>query len=174
MGDEVPDPEKGEERGGESHGGGRSEDGAKPGIRREPSFSRWCNDDGIELPGSPPEGSDPMSSSAGEESDEFELPLLQHDGSRRSPEEDRLVPNSFRQRSMHLNASFALGEDGHGNGRKYIPMDVENGGGLSHSDSRTKLDADGEYGHGTLSAAVVLKTLFYVLVWYTFSTCLTL
>ncbi|MQL75433.1 hypothetical protein Taro_007836 [Colocasia esculenta] len=164
-------PDKGEELGGENNG---SQDGAKPGIRREPSFSGWCNEDGIERPGSLPEGSEPRSSGGGEESEEFELPLLPQDGSRRSPEEDRQVPNSFRQRSMHLSALFAIGEDGHGNGRKYVPMDVENGSGLSHSGSRAKLEADGEYGQGTLSAGVVLKTLFYVLAWYAFSTCLTL
>lgn len=43
------------------------------GIRREPSFSRWCRD-----PSAAPASNDPAAAatSDGEDSDEFELPLL--------------------------------------------------------------------------------------------------
>uniref|UniRef100_A0A1D1ZIQ0 Putative sugar phosphate/phosphate translocator At1g06470 n=1 Tax=Anthurium amnicola TaxID=1678845 RepID=A0A1D1ZIQ0_9ARAE len=176
MGDSGPDPEKGDGRGEEADEGRGGLDRPRTGLRREPSFSRWCGEDGIERPpGFPPESSEAKSGGGGDETDEFELPLLQEGGSGRGgPEADRQAHNGFRQRSMHLNASFALDGDGNGNGKKYAPLDIESGGVMSHSDSRAKLEADGEYGQSTLSAAVVLKTLSYILLWYTFSTSLTL
>jgi solute carrier family 35 protein C2 len=77
----------------------------------------------------------------------------------------------FRQRSMH-----APDLD-----RK--AFDVENppatpsaaaGGGLRPSESVTKLESLERAERAALAPAVVLKTGFYILVWYTFSTCLTL
>jgi solute carrier family 35 protein C2 len=76
----------------------------------------------------------------------------------------------FRQRSMH-----ALDLD-----RK--AFDVENPpapsavcvGGLRPSESVAKLESLERAERAALAPAVVLKTAFYILVWYTFSTCLTL
>lgn len=82
-------------------------------------------------------------------------------------EEEDALPVSFRQRSMHLNASFSILGFGGGNPQGYTALAVD--GGMTHSDSRAKLEADGQHGK-----AAVLKTIFYILVWYTFSTCLTL
>ncbi|CAA6661144.1 unnamed protein product [Spirodela intermedia] len=94
-----------------------------------------------------------------------EVPLL---------EEEDAPPVTVRQRSMHLNASFSITGIGGGNPKGYtaLALAVDGGGaaaGMSHSDSRAKLEADSELGK-----AAVLKTTFYILVWYTFSTCLTL
>jgi solute carrier family 35, member C2 len=75
----------------------------------------------------------------------------------------------FRQRSM-----YAAAADPEAARR---PFDVENppgaapGGGLRPSESVTKLErAD----RTALAPAIVLRTGFYILVWYAFSTCLTL
>ncbi|KAM0931772.1 hypothetical protein ACQ4PT_000072 [Festuca glaucescens] len=76
----------------------------------------------------------------------------------------------FRQRSMH-----APDLD-----RK--AFDVENppapsavcAGGLRPSESVAKLESLERAERAALAPAVVLKTAFYILVWYTFSTCLTL
>uniref|UniRef100_A0ACD5XWD5 Uncharacterized protein n=1 Tax=Avena sativa TaxID=4498 RepID=A0ACD5XWD5_AVESA len=77
----------------------------------------------------------------------------------------------FRQRSMH-----APDPD-----RK--AFDVENppgasagvaGGGLRPSESVAKLESLERAERAALAPAILLKTGFYILVWYTFSTCLTL
>uniref|UniRef100_A0A0E0L7Z9 Sugar phosphate transporter domain-containing protein n=1 Tax=Oryza punctata TaxID=4537 RepID=A0A0E0L7Z9_ORYPU len=77
----------------------------------------------------------------------------------------------FRQRSM-----YAADPDGVGvTPRK--AFDVENppgAGGLRPSESVTKLESLERAERAALAPAVVLKTGFYILVWYAFSTCLTL
>jgi solute carrier family 35, member C2 len=75
----------------------------------------------------------------------------------------------FRQRSMHA----AAAADPEAARR---PFHVENppcsaGGGLRPSESVTKLES---LERAALAPAVVLRTGFYILVWYAFSTCLTL
>jgi solute carrier family 35, member C2 len=74
----------------------------------------------------------------------------------------------FRQRSMHADPEAAR-----------RPFDVENppapapgGGGLRPSVSVTKLESLERA--AALAPALVLRTGFYILVWYAFSTCLTL
>jgi solute carrier family 35 protein C2 len=47
-------------------------------------------------------------------------------------------------------------------------------GGLRPSESVAKLESLERAERAALAPAVVLKTGFYILVWYTFSTCLTL
>ncbi|XP_078169733.1 nucleotide/sugar transporter family protein [Carex rostrata] len=70
---------------------------------------------------------------------------------------------SFRQRSMtHSNGEVSVS-----------PFDVENGG-IRTSQSMTKLEMLEQSVHGSVDPVVVFKTVFYILVWYTFSTCLTL
>ncbi|GJN29616.1 hypothetical protein PR202_gb17859 [Eleusine coracana subsp. coracana] len=73
----------------------------------------------------------------------------------------------FRQRSMHAAADPEAARR---------PFDVENPpgsapGGLRPSESVTKLES---LERAALAPAVVLRTGFYILVWYAFSTCLTL
>ncbi|KAG2609469.1 probable sugar phosphate/phosphate translocator At1g06470 isoform X2 [Panicum virgatum] len=81
----------------------------------------------------------------------------------------------FRQRSMHAAAAAAADPEA---ARR--ALDVENspcsagaGGapGLRTSESVTKLES---LERAALAPAVVLRTGFYILVWYAFSTCLTL
>ncbi|KAJ1258070.1 hypothetical protein BS78_10G046000 [Paspalum vaginatum] len=79
----------------------------------------------------------------------------------------------FRQRSMHAAADPEAPRRG---------FDVENPpcsaavgvGGLRPSESVTKLESLERAERGALAPAVVLRTGFYILVWYAFSTCLTL
>jgi solute carrier family 35, member C2 len=81
---------------------------------------------------------------------------------------------NFRQRSMH-----AAPADPEAARRAF---DVENpppcsaaaGGGLRPSESVTKLESLERAERAALAPAVVLRTGFYILVWYAFSTCLTL
>uniref|UniRef100_K3Y426 Sugar phosphate transporter domain-containing protein n=1 Tax=Setaria italica TaxID=4555 RepID=K3Y426_SETIT len=84
----------------------------------------------------------------------------------------------FRQRSMHAAAAAADPEAAR------RALDVENppcsaGGacgapGLRPSESVTKLESLERAERAALAPAVVLRTGFYILVWYAFSTCLTL
>jgi len=86
-------------------------------------------------------------------------------------------PGYFRQRSMHAAAAAA---DPEAAARR--AFDVENppcsaggaGGGLRPSESVTKLESLERAERAALAPAVVLRTGFYILVWYAFSTCLTL
>lgn len=80
--------------------------------------------------------------------------------------------SSFRQRNNHSNSPFAVDRNVD---FKTFPFDVDIAGssGLVHSESRAKLEADGNLS-GTISAADIVRTLIFILLWYTFSTCLTL
>lgn len=68
---------------------------------------------------------------------------------------------------------------------KYVPFDIENGSETDVSLSNIRVGGPGSFGNGNtlppksktksvISAADVLKTLFLILMWYTFSTFLTL
>ncbi|CAN6444645.1 unnamed protein product [Victoria cruziana] len=111
--------------------------------------------------------------------------------------------NSFRQRSIHLNGcltgddSISAGNSGSprnnddvaGNGKKFSPFYVENDSNNRSGSPRlwvtpprersfSDFKGENEDLKGTsetnISAATVIRTLLLVLVWYTFSTCLTL
>ncbi|RWR96303.1 putative sugar phosphate/phosphate translocator [Cinnamomum micranthum f. kanehirae] len=98
-----------------------------PVLRREPSFSGWCDEDGIEHIGQLDSSAD--SSDASGEDCNFELPLLQGGGSE--------------------NESIDRGRQQFGDSEKG-PV------------------------QSSISMPTLLKILFYILAWYTFSTCLTL
>ncbi|OMO60959.1 hypothetical protein COLO4_33652 [Corchorus olitorius] len=148
------------------------------GIPREPSFSRWFDDDGtIHL-----EHLSVNTDSTVEDSD-FELP-----SPHRSESENGIVEvvrfSKFPEESMHLNGGSTM-EDIHGrasNG-KYAPFDIENESNGDLRLSNTTSDETNSTGSwkasttnskSSVSSADVLKTLFFILVWYTFSTFLTL
>ncbi|OMO61499.1 Drug/metabolite transporter [Corchorus capsularis] len=148
------------------------------GIPREPSFSRWFDDDGtIHL-----EHRSVNTDSTVEDSD-FELP-----SPHRSESENGIVEvvrfSQFPEESMHLNGGSTM-EDIHGrasNG-KYAPFDIENESNGDLRLSNTTSDETNSTGSwkasttnskSSVSSADVLKTLFFILVWYTFSTFLTL
>ncbi|XP_074571210.1 putative sugar phosphate/phosphate translocator At1g06470 [Curcuma longa] len=146
--------------------GKEEEKDLKPSLRREPSFSRWCDENGILRPSAAEDDGSPRASSAVKESEEFELPLL-HQGRPHevgSQDEGQRRTHEFRQRSM---LSGFVNKDAD----KYVPLDIENG--VHASDSTAKLESLEQSRKSPISVAVLLKTLFYILVWYTFSTCLT-
>ncbi|XP_039138669.1 probable sugar phosphate/phosphate translocator At1g06470 [Dioscorea cayenensis subsp. rotundata] len=118
-----------------------------PVLRREPSFSRWCDEEGIvrSLPGS-------RRNSTADESEDFELPLLRGDAAGSETgvgESEGQRLGGFHQ--LKVDAAF----------------DVENG-------MVEKLEALKQSARSSVSVANVIKILFFILVWYTFSTCLTL
>lgn len=79
----------------------------------------------------------------------------------------RQVSPYVRQRSAVIDVV-----EGFANGKRYVPFDVQNG--LHASQSMLKLEELERAAESSVSTLVVLKTLFYISVWYTFSTCLTL
>ncbi|KAJ8478905.1 hypothetical protein OPV22_022632 [Ensete ventricosum] len=103
-----------------------------------------------------------------EEAENVESSLIRGEGLGRDvatePESQRSP--YFRQRSA------VPGAEGKSIGKKYVPFDVVNG--LHTTQSMLKLEEVERAAESSVSKAVVLKTLFYILVWYTFSTCLTL
>lgn len=135
MGESKLGPAKGMEEEDEETAAAVETKSGEPVLRREPSFSRWCKEDGI----------------TAEDSDQ---PLLQRGG----------------QRST--NPGTSAHTDANGNGIDYSPFDIENG--IHTTDSRTKLETLQDSAQSSLSAANIIKALFCILVWYTFSTCLTL
>lgn len=130
-----------------------------PAIRKDPSFSGWCEEvEGL---------THSHECGTADGSEDFDLPLLLDGRSGRAHLKlEGQWLNGFRQRSMNV-ASPEANE----HLKKYTPMDIENG--IHTSDSVAKLETL-EAEHNSISTFFVLKTLFFILVWYTFSTCLTL
>ncbi|KAK4845841.1 hypothetical protein QYF36_009768 [Acer negundo] len=152
-------------------------------LPREPSFSGWCNEHSlvhldcqVEI------------SNAGEDSD-FELPLLHGGELGRALESSRNQCIAFQKGSMQLNGGSTIDvnskhDAGGGNGNEeYVPFDIENGSAREISLSNIGVHGSSSIGNGgtlppntknSIFAADVLKTLFFILMWYTFSTFLTL
>ncbi|XP_052206339.1 probable sugar phosphate/phosphate translocator At1g06470 isoform X2 [Diospyros lotus] len=152
------------------------------GLSREPSFSGWFNEDGM------------ISKDYQEVEDQtvedfdFELSLTREGGLGEGHlDSERSQYMTFQPKSMKTNGSNSKdGVSAHGmtNGnRRYTSFNIENG-------SRTEgtflnigdNGSDSMNNHGTyqsdsksyISSIDVLKTIFFILVWYTFSTFLTL
>ena len=151
------------------------------GFRRELSFSRWCDGEGgVNLDQELGNAED----DSVEEDSDFELPFLQKNELQSGPlDRERLFHLTFQQRILHMNGASTMDEDSihrRVNGsEKYVPFDIENGsmGGMISVDSSMSLDDHGSLGKSSrnpISAANILKTLFFILVWYTFSLFLTL
>ncbi|KAK7276794.1 hypothetical protein RIF29_17940 [Crotalaria pallida] len=150
-------------------------------LRREPSFSRWCDVDGVvhldqEL-------SNTEDTSVEEDTD-FELPFIQKYELQSEPiDREKLFHLKLKQRSMHMNGASSMEEDSihwRGNGNEnYVPFDIENESARRTGGVESPFSVDG---HGSLekrvadpiSIANILKTLFFIIVWYTFSLLLTL
>lgn len=145
------------------------------GIRREPSFSRWCDDDGrVYLDEQLGNGDVGV-----EEDSDFELPFPQKNEPQSGPlDRERFFFRKFPQRSMQMNGTDAMDDDSvyrRGNGsEKYVPFDIEYSSerGTVGVDSYISVGGDGS--QNTISAANILKTLFFIFMWYTFSLFLTL
>lgn len=149
------------------------------GLRREPSFSRWCDEDGTVCLDHQLGNSD----ASVEEDSDFELPLLQQ-----SELENRILDreeyhySKFKERSMHSNGGDTMGNVsirvGQNENEKYVPFDIENESareinGVDGSMSMGNHEAKLSNSKNPISVANVLKTLFFILVWYTFSLFLT-
>ncbi|TXG55729.1 hypothetical protein EZV62_020985 [Acer yangbiense] len=152
-------------------------------LPREPSFSGWCNEHSLVHLDCQVE-----TSNAGEDSD-FELPLLHGGELGRTLESSRNQCIAFRKGSMQLNGGSTTDvnskhDAGGGNGNEeYVPFDIENGSAREISLSNIGVHGSSSIGNGgtlppntknSIFAADVLKTLFFILMWYTFSTFLTL
>lgn len=146
------------------------------GLRREPSFSRWCDEDGrVHL-----DHQSGNTNECVEEDSEFELPLLQQ--CEVGNVLDRENYHKFKELSMHLNGSDTMADVsihvGGNKNEKYVPFDIENGSArdtnsVDISMSMGNHEAMLPHFKDPFSVANVLKTLFFILVWYTFSLFLT-
>lgn len=150
-------------------------------IRRDPSFSRWCDEDGKVLFDNNQLGN---ADANVEEDSDFELPLLRQGEKKKVLNTDRSHNTKFQQISTHFkggdtmdNASIHV--EGNGN-EKFAPFDIENNGTMKETNSVDGSNFMHEHRplppnmKNTVSVANVLKTLFFILVWYTFSLFLTL
>lgn len=151
-----------------------------PGIRREPSFSRWCDDDGsVQLDQQLGNGDISI-----EEDSDFELPSPQaNELQNRALDRERFFNQKFQQRSTQMNGIGTMDDDSihrRGNGSdKYFSFDIEDKSerGTKDINSYISVGGDGSSGKGSqnpINVANILKTLFLILMWYTFSLFLTL
>ncbi|CAH9107430.1 unnamed protein product, partial [Cuscuta europaea] len=147
-------------------------------FRRDPLFSGWFDEKGtlhsLEL----------GDANNGTEDLDFELPFIHQ------PESD--VANTSLEAERHqfsysilgrMTCGVDLGDVTARHGKEsYVPFDVEDGSpnDLKHSeptgDDRylSYHDPSKQLSRSPFSVSDVLKTLFFILVWYTFSTFLTL
>lgn len=155
------------------------------GFQRDPSFSGWYDEDELFY-------SDHELEKVGANTEDFdfELPLCQQGGLQNGfLDRDRQKNSKFELKSMHVKGSNnmdVVSTLGAGNGsEKYEPFDIENSSeserelhfsnrGVGGSSSMSKHEASPPKSKSPISASDVLKTLFFILVWYTFSTFLTL
>ncbi|XP_062153054.1 probable sugar phosphate/phosphate translocator At1g06470 [Alnus glutinosa] len=147
------------------------------GLRREPSFSRWCDEDGrAHL-----DHQLGNTNECVEEDSEFELPLLQQSelGNGFLDGENY---HKFKEISMHLNGSDTMGDVsihvGGNKNEKYVPFDIENASARDTNSADISMSMGNHeamlpYSKDPMSVANILKTLFFILVWYTFSLFLT-
>ncbi|KAM1114136.1 hypothetical protein ACFX2B_046164 [Malus domestica] len=150
------------------------------GHRREPSFSRWCDEDGTmhfdRLLGN--------TDAAAEEESDFELPKLQQgEPAHNILDKDKYHNTKSQKRNMHLNGGdtmdSAANQVGANGNEEYLPFDIENGSareanGVDSFISMHDHKALPPNLENPITLTNVLKTLFFVLVWYTFSLLLTL
>ncbi|CAN6573040.1 unnamed protein product [Malus baccata var. baccata] len=150
------------------------------GHRREPSFSRWCDEHGTmhfdRLLGN--------TDAAAEEESDFELPKLQQgEPAHNILDKDKYHNTKSQKRNMHLNGGdtmdSAANQVGANGNEEYLPFDIENGSareanGVDSFISMHDHKALPPNLENPITLTNVLKTLFFVLVWYTFSLLLTL
>ncbi|XP_027340319.1 probable sugar phosphate/phosphate translocator At1g06470 isoform X2 [Abrus precatorius] len=150
------------------------------GIRRELSFSRWCDDDErVHLDQQLSNGDVSV-----EEDSDFELPSPEKNELQGRPlDRERFFHQKFQQRSVQMNDTSIMDDDSvyrRGNGsEKYVSFDIEDKSesGTFGIDSDNSVSGDGSLGKGSqnpIHVANILKTLFFILMWYTFSLFLTL
>lgn len=141
------------------------------GILRDPSFSGWCDEDGILHPARI------ETEEVSEEEFDFELPLVPEN---RTLDRQGLNSSRFRLK-MESGGDISKASSNGTRNDSYVAFDIEGGQAIDRRDvSRTAglncADRDGVIkpkAQHPVSVADVLKTLFFILVWYTFSTFLT-
>ncbi|EXC03844.1 putative sugar phosphate/phosphate translocator [Morus notabilis] len=146
--------------------------------RREPSFSCWCDED-VKCPLDHHLG---IADASVVEDSDFELPLLQEgEIERRNLDTRRYHITKFWDISMHSNGGDSMDDSvhvGRNEKEKYEPFDIEN---VSAKEINVVDIPISSHNHkpsprnlNPISVADVLKTLSFILVWYTFSLFLTL
>ncbi|GER47339.1 nucleotide/sugar transporter family protein [Striga asiatica] len=147
------------------------------GIRREPSFSGWCDEGGI------PQSAPLKSEGVNKNDFNFKLPLVHASGPENELlERGRICSSNLQQKMEHSVATDIAYTNGLRNQNdSYVPFDMENSHDIESYDHTTDgrnhvdyISASRKKAENLISVADVLKTLFFILVWYTFSTFLTL
>ncbi|KAK4438894.1 putative sugar phosphate/phosphate translocator [Sesamum alatum] len=147
------------------------------GISREPSFSGWFDEDGIPLPARL------RNDEVNEEDFVFRLHLVQPQGSENGVLDREGCSGDCRQRMEHGgDIDGASPNDLRKQDESYVPLDIENGHDIdktytSSTSGYNRLDYNSPFSRNEehpVSVSDVLKTLVLILVWYTFSTFLTL
>lgn len=142
--------------------------------------SRWCDDDGrVHLDKQLGNGDVSV-----EDGSDFELPFPQKNELQSRPlDRERFFHLKIQQRSMQMNGTGTMDADSinrRGNGsEKYVPFDIENKSerGMTDVEPSIFVGGDGSLGKDSqnpISLTNIFKTLFFILVWYTFSLFLTL
>ncbi|CAL5406767.1 unnamed protein product [Camellia sinensis] len=138
-------------------------------LPREPSFSGWCDEDGVFHTDDQLENVDLI------EDFHFELPLLQQGGLEKGHLDGEMNGENDKDGVPTHDVRNANG--------KYVAFDIENVSereqnfsnlGENGSNSMDNHGASHSHRKSAISAIDVMKTLFFILVWYTFSTILTL
>ncbi|XP_054818505.1 probable sugar phosphate/phosphate translocator At1g06470 isoform X2 [Prosopis cineraria] len=132
------------------------------GINRDLSFSGWFGEDStVHL--DQQSGNADASQEEARDSD-FELHFIETDQ----------LQISYQHKGMQMNGAGTMGDDSvylNGSGsEKYVPLDIENGDARQKVvDSTVSLASHGSLGESStnlVSVAVILKTLFFILLWY--------
>lgn len=150
------------------------EESASDNFRRAPSFSGWC-DDNDNIHSAELENVRTLTDDF-----DFKLPLVNQNGVANGSVDVDTQNDDLKLRMKGGDLAVASTRNGKD---RYVPFDVENGPRSNqtysnvHGEGSTYLDhrdASEKISKNVVSTADVLKTLFLVLVWYIFSTFLTL
>ncbi|KAL5997773.1 hypothetical protein ACLOJK_008703 [Asimina triloba] len=167
--------DSGADKGGEIEVSTAQNGSDKPALPREPSFSGWFDEDGIQRFDRPPNGAN-----ASVAHPHLELALVE--GDRRGgglSGQGVQQARSFRHRNMHLNGGHSLEDgtlsvEGDAEEKKFLPFHIQSDSG---GESRVSdIDSDvSELGRrndaqSNFPIAMVLRTSFFVLIWYIAST----
>jgi len=140
-------------------------------LRREPSFSGWCDSNHRRAQGDSLRNAKSnlgRENQAGEETGEgeFELPFSAQNHNQYQNQNQQVVLFGYRLRMDDTSANLKEDDNIRPKGGNYSPLNVEDS---SKGESKPVSDSK-----SVVSAAIVVKTLILILVWYTFSLFLTM
>ena len=161
---------------------GKTAHNERLGFQRDPSFSGWCDKDGIYRQIGLQED-DIVNTS--EPDDNFELPVLQDVGVRNDHiEGDKDQRSQSQLRGAKMNGSGNMDRVSTPSSRRgnrnenYASFDIEDAYARELDSSNTNFTYKHEAVRSSSSTPFaisdILKTLFFILMWYIFSTLLTL